>query len=101
MRRREFVRFLAGAVATWPLSVRAQQTAIPVIGYFSSRSVDAEAALRTPILKELADAGFVVGQNVLIEYRFAEGHHDKLQGLSADLVGEGSNFDDPDRFHHR
>ena len=118
MRRREFVSFLAGAVATWPLSVRAQQTAIPVIGYFSSRSVDAEAALRTPILKELADAGFVVGQNVLVEYRFADGHHDKLQGLAADLVrqqasdsgrhrqafragGESSNFNDPDRFHHR
>jgi putative ABC transport system substrate-binding protein len=73
-------------VATWPLSVRAQRTAIPVIGYFSSRSVDAEAALRTPILKELADAGFVVGQNVLVEYRFADGHHDKLQILAADLV---------------
>ena len=73
-------------MATWPLSVRAQRTAIPVIGYFSSRSVDAEAALRTPILKELADAGFVVGQNVLVEYRFADGHHDKLQILAADLV---------------
>ena len=48
--------------------------------------MDAEAALRTPILKELADAGFVVGQNVLVEYRFADGHHDKLQILAADLV---------------
>ncbi|MFZ0346593.1 MAG: ABC transporter substrate binding protein [Pseudolabrys sp.] len=50
------------------------------------RSCHAEAALRTPILKELADAGFVVGQNVLVEYRFADGHHDKLQILAADLV---------------
>lgn len=85
MRRREFVTFLGGAIA-WPFAADAQKTAIPVIGYISSRSAETEAALRTPFLKGLANAGFVVGQNVLVEYRFAEGQYDQLKGLAADLV---------------
>lgn len=85
MRRREFVTFFGVAIA-WPFAADAQKTAIPVIGYISSRSAETEAALRTPFLKRLADAGFVVGQNVLVEYRFAEGKYDQLKGLAADLV---------------
>jgi putative ABC transport system substrate-binding protein len=85
MRRRGFITFLGGAIA-WPFAADAQKTAIPVIGYFSSRSAETEAALRTPFLKGLADAGFVVGKNVLVEYRFAEGQYDQLKELAADLV---------------
>jgi ABC-type uncharacterized transport system substrate-binding protein len=86
VKRREIITFLGGAVV-WPFAAHAQKTPIPVIGYFSSRSADTEVALRTPFLKTLAEAGFVVGRNVLVEYRFAEGHHDQLRGLAVDLVG--------------
>ena len=76
MRRREIVTLLGGAIA-WPLAAHAQK-AIPVIGYLSGRSPDTEAALRTPFLKGLAAAGLVIGRDVLIEYRFAEGRHEQL-----------------------
>ena len=85
MRRRDLLKVFAGGVATWPLAVHAQKT-VPVIGYLSGRSPDTEAALRTPFLKGLEAAGFVVGRDVLIEYRFAEGSHDRLRGLAAELV---------------
>src|SRR6478609_77548 len=85
MRRRDLLKVFAGWVATWPRAVYAQKT-VPVIGYLSGRSPDTEAALRTPFLKGLEAAGFVVGRDVLIEYRFAEGNHDRLRGLAAELV---------------
>ena len=85
MRRRGFITFLGGAIA-WPFAADAQKTAVPVIGYFSSRPAETEAALRTPFLKGLADAGFAVGQNVLVEYRFADGQRYQLKGLAAELV---------------
>jgi putative ABC transport system substrate-binding protein len=84
MKRREIITFLGGAIA-WPLAARAQNR-VPVIGYFSSRTPDTKAAVRTPFLKALAAAGFVVGRDVLIEYRFSEGSHEKLRGLATDLV---------------
>jgi putative ABC transport system substrate-binding protein len=74
MRRRGFITFLGGAIA-WPFAADAQKTAVPVIGYFSSRSAETEAALRTPFLK-----------GVLVEYRFADGQRDQLKGLAAELV---------------
>jgi ABC-type uncharacterized transport system substrate-binding protein len=83
--RREFITLLGGAVA-WPVAARAQQAAMPVIGYFSTRSPDAEAALRVPFLKALEGSGFTAGRNVAIEYRFAEGQHERLPVLAADLV---------------
>jgi len=86
MRRREFIRLLGSAAATWPLVARAQQPAMPVIGYFSGRSPEAEAPLRTPFLKALETSGFTVGRNVAIEYRFAEGQDERLPMLAADLV---------------
>src|SRR4051812_31914371 len=86
MRRREFITLLGGAAATWPLGVRAQQPAMPVVGYFSGRSPDAEAPLRVPFLKALADSGFKVGRNVAIEYRFSEGRAEHLPALAAELV---------------
>jgi ABC-type uncharacterized transport system substrate-binding protein len=84
MRRREFVCLVGGAIA-WPRAASAQPS-VPVVGYLSSRSEEAEAALRTPFLKTLADAGFVGGKNVLVEYRFADGHYDRLRDLASDLV---------------
>ena len=85
MRRRGFITFLGGAIA-WPFAADAQKTSTPVIGYFSSRSAATEAAIRTPFLRGLADAGFVVEQNVLVEYRFSDGRNDRLKELAADLV---------------
>jgi putative ABC transport system substrate-binding protein len=85
VKRREFIT-LIGAAASWPLAARAQQPAMPVIGYFSGRSPDAEAPLRVPFLKALADSGFTVGRNVAIEYRFSEGQDERLPELAAELV---------------
>src|SRR5262249_41060758 len=85
MNRREFIA-LAGGVAAWSFVVRAQQPAIPVIGYFSSRSLDAEAPIRVPFLKALEGSGFATGHNIAIEYRFAEGQDERLPELAAELV---------------
>jgi len=85
MRRREFITALAGAAAAWPAVGRAQQ-ATPVIGYLSGRSAVSEAPLREPFLKVLESAGFVVGRNVAIDYRFSEGADERLPALAADLV---------------
>jgi putative ABC transport system substrate-binding protein len=85
MKRREFITLLGGGAA-WPLTARAQQPAMPVIGYFSGRSPDAEAPLRVPFLNALADSGFTVGRNVAIEYRFSEGQDERLPALAAELV---------------
>src|SRR5262245_32526253 len=84
MKRREFIA-LAGGAAAWPLAVRAQPV-IPVIGYFSGRSHDAEAAIRAPFLKALEGLGFATGRNIAIEYRFAEGQDERLPALAAELV---------------
>jgi putative ABC transport system substrate-binding protein len=85
LKRRAFITLLGGAAA-WPLAARAQQPAMPVVGYFSGRSPDAEAPLRVPFLKALADSGFTVGRNVAIEYRFSEGRDEHLPALAAELV---------------
>ena len=85
MRRRDFITLLSGAAA-WPIAARAQQPAMPVIGYFSGRSADAEIPLRMPFLKALEAVGFVAERNVAIEYRFAEGRDDRLPELAAELV---------------
>jgi len=86
MKRRDFVAGL-GAVAAWPLVVRAQQAATPVIGYLGTLSVDDEHKNFTvPFLEGLKQAGYVEGQNVTIEYRWAENDYDRLPALAADLV---------------
>src|SRR3982075_532316 len=86
LKRREFISLVGGAAAAWPLAAHSQQPAMPVIGYLSGRSPDAEGPLRTPLLAALEEAGFVVGRNVAIGYRFAEGLNTRLPMLASDLV---------------
>ena len=83
--RRAFIAGLGGVVAS-PLVGRAQQPALPVIGYLSPTSSDAEAYLLAPFRKGLSEAGFVEGRNVAIEYRFAEGDVGRMPALAAELV---------------
>src|ERR1700751_1565628 len=87
MRRRDFTILLAGAMTGRPPAVRAQQKAMPVIGFLSSEGFGALASRLAALRQGLSEAGYVEGQNVAIEYRWAEGRFDRLPALSTDLVG--------------
>jgi len=86
VRRREFITLVGGAAAAWPLTARAQQ---PVAGFMSGRAPDDSAHLVAAFQQGLAERGFSEGQNVAIEFRWADGDYDRLPALAADLVGRG------------
>jgi putative tryptophan/tyrosine transport system substrate-binding protein len=84
--RRQFVAALGGAAATWPLAARAQQPAMPVVGFLGTRASGDDPQLLTEFRRGLKETGYVEDQNVAIEYRFAENQYDRLPALAADLV---------------
>ena len=119
MRRRELIALVGGALGTWPFGARAQRKALPVIGFLGSTDPGSYAVFVAAFQRGLSEAGYIEGRNVAIEYRWAEGHYDRLPALAADLVGRKVNviavlggtssalaaksatLDDPDRFQRR
>ncbi|MFY9836617.1 MAG: ABC transporter substrate-binding protein [Xanthobacteraceae bacterium] len=86
MRRREFITVFLGTAVSWPLAARAQQPVTPVVGFMSGRSSEDSAHLVSAFRQGLGETGFVEGQNVEIEFRWARGDYDRMPGLAADLV---------------
>jgi hypothetical protein len=117
MRRREFIIILLGGAVAWPLAARAQQPAMPVIGFLNSAVAQAFTSRVAAYRRGLGEVGFVEAKNVAIEYRWANGQYDRLQSMAADLVSrrvdvitagwtacrerrQDSDVGNPHRFHH-
>src|SRR5215469_13759997 len=86
MRRRDFVRAIVGSAIAWPLAARAQQSAMPVVGYLGGSSPAYRGHLLTAFWRGLRESGYVEGENVTIEYRWAQDQYDRLPDLAADLI---------------
>src|SRR5262249_46350714 len=86
MKRREFITVLGGAAAAWPLAARAEQAALPVVGYLNFGSPESDASKLTGIRRGLNQTGYVEGRNFVIEYRWAGNQVDRLPALAAELV---------------
>jgi hypothetical protein len=117
MRRREFITLLGGAAAAWPLAVRAQQPAMPLVGFLGSGSPESDAFRVAAIWQGLNESGYVEGRNIAFEYRWAEDHNERLPALAAELVrqrgrchrlnwqyfsygGQADNRNHPDHLRH-
>src|SRR5450759_3182645 len=87
MRRREFIGLLGGGAASWPLATSAQQAAKPVVGFLRITSEGDSAHLAAAFRQGLKEQGFIDGDNVAIEYRYADNHRDRAPALAADLIG--------------
>jgi putative tryptophan/tyrosine transport system substrate-binding protein len=86
MKRREFISFLGGAAATWPLAARAQRPAMPLVGYLSANTSGGDARPIVDFIKVLSEAGYEDGKTIKIVYRWADGQYDRLPSMAADLV---------------
>ena len=89
MRRREFITLLGGAAVVWPVGARAQQKGVPLIGFLNTQSAGSFSHLVAGFPQGLREAGFIEGQNIQIEYRWAEGRYERLPELANDLVHRG------------